>query len=186
MTKTMQDIDMNATPEEIVEKLLAEAAETGKMQPMGQSIDFIQQQLSGLYNQIHMTLDRLGAMVGQLQVRSDTARLTTAMLINMMIEKGLLNKEEFDARYKEKVVDVMEKAMQEFSDKQKAMQEEMAKIERAEAETEDTPNEDGEVKPSGRISLVPEEPEEEEETPEEYADIVLASEAAKRIKFDEQ
>jgi hypothetical protein len=174
----------DSTAGEIVEKLLAEAAETGKMKPIGQSIDFMQQQVSGLYTQIQYAVENMGKMIGQLQIGQDTARLTMSLIIKTMISKGIVTREEFDTSYQTEVVDVMRKIMDDFRAKyEETQREKEEKVDQAETEEK----EEGEVKTPAKISLVPEAIEEEsgEESGEDYSDIVLASEAAKMDKENE-
>ena len=99
MTETMKNIDLDKSPEQIIHALLTESAKTGEMQPMGQSIDFVQQQVSGLYEQLQKTLEGLSKMIGTLQIRADTSRLTSALVIRTLIDKDLFTKEEFDVLY---------------------------------------------------------------------------------------
>lgn len=141
MTETMKNIDPSQTPEQIIHSLLTEAAKTGEMQPMGQSIDFVQQQVSGLYEQLQKTLDGLSKMIGTLQVRADTSRLTSALVIRTLIKKGVFTKEEFDELYEEHVVKVMNEYVSKIQKEQSRLQEETKKMEE---ELKDTPEEETE------------------------------------------
>ena len=150
--------------EEVVKKMLQQAGtpDPNILKPDGRPVnepDEIQI-LTVVVQNLEMGFMQLAQSQESIGISLDAARLTIQMLVNLIIEKGLVSKEEMQERYKK---DVGEK----IREHQKKRQEEIQKqIEEAKAEAEQAQKE-----------IIDEKPEKEtEEVPNGSAEIMLPSE----------
>jgi gas vesicle protein len=118
--------------EDIVEKMLEQAGTPDPNilapdgMPVGEPSEI--QVLTVVVQNLEMGFMQLAQAQESLGIVIDTARLTLQMIVNLMIEKELVSKEEMQTRYK---TDVAEKVME----RQKQRQEEIQKqITKAQAE----------------------------------------------------
>lgn len=161
-----EGMDGNTTPAELLQALMKKAIEDNDMRPIGGVIGMLQKQVEATMQHLGQVMQRLREEVGQTSMIGDVSRLTIALLINILIEKEIITKDEFEKLYKEKVTDTMDAHIKKIQEEQEKMAEEQKKqIE----EFAQKASESGEIMDpnSGEVVSDLQEVPEEDETPAE-------------------
>lgn len=116
-----EGMDGTTTPGELLAALVKKAAADGDIKPLGGALGMMQKQYEAMMEHLGSVVNQLRAEVGQISMMSDLARLTHALIINILIDKEIVGKEEFEELYKEKVTDVMDKHIEDLRQKQEEM-----------------------------------------------------------------
>lgn len=125
-----QGLDGSSTPAELLKALMDKAIEDNDLRPVGGVVGMLQKQVEATMQHLGQVLQSLREEVGQTSMVTDVGRLTSALLINILIDKGIVTKDEFEVMYKEKVTDIMDGHMKKIQEEQeKAMAAEKEKIE---------------------------------------------------------
>ncbi len=128
------------------------------------------EQLQNFMSRLEQGVTQLSHGMQQMSMEINLGKLSTQMLFNIIIEKGIMTKEELNDKYKTDVVDAMMRLQEDIQKKTEKAIEEMQK----EQEIQDEKQEE--------VQEAIEEEEEEEETGEP----ILASERAKEtIRFND-
>lgn len=122
-----EGMDGNTTPGELLQALMKKAIADNDMRPIGGVIGMLQKQVEATMQHLGQVIQRLREEVGQTSMVSDVSRLTIALLINILIEKNIVTKDEFEKLYKEKVTDVMDAHIKKIQEEQEKMLEEQKK-----------------------------------------------------------
>ena len=158
----MNEVNENTTPEQIINDLLNEAAKTKSLKPVTQAIDFMEKLIASINGHMHHFADTMGKVMASTQIRSDRNTLTLSLITKMLIEKQIITKEEFEERYNNDVIKILEEQMKRTQERHQAKMKEMEQA-----------AEEGKVQ--GEVEAIKEEKE------EEYSgDVILASERFKK------
>jgi anionic cell wall polymer biosynthesis LytR-Cps2A-Psr (LCP) family protein len=151
------------SPAQMLEALINKAIDTGSMRPLGQARGGMQSQLDNIFGIFQNNLMRIGHATSVTSVQMDTMRMSFVALVDLLTEKGVFTKEEWETTYDEKV----KKKMMERIELAKKQREEGAAAIKEAAATAEKPECKGEC--GGTCC-------------EENTDVVLASERAGEVK----
>lgn len=122
-----EGMDGNTTPGELLQALMKKAIADNDLRPIGGVIGMLQKQVEATMQHLGQVMQRLREEVGQTSMISDVSRLTIALLINILIEKDIITKDEFEKLYKEKVTDTMDAHIKKIQEEQERMAAEQQK-----------------------------------------------------------
>jgi hypothetical protein len=116
-----EGMDGKTTPEELLQALMKKAIADKDLRPIGGIVGMLQKQVQATMQHLGAVMQRLREEVGQTSMVTDVGRLTTALVIRILIDKGIVTREEFDKLYEEKVTNVMDQHIQDIKKQQEEM-----------------------------------------------------------------
>ena len=163
-----EGINGTTTPQDLLKMLVDRVIQTGDLKPIGGALSMLQKQLEAVGEFMGEANKTLKTELSQMAILNDVARLTLALVINILLEKEIITEEEFQGKYKEGVQDVMDKHMEDLKKKyEEAKQKEQEDINNFVKQAMETG--DAITDPSTGEAIKFEEDTEETPAPEEYA-----------------
>jgi hypothetical protein len=116
-------MDNTTSPQELIRTMINKAAEDNNIKMLGGVLGVMQKQIESVAQHAGQVMNSLEGNLSHVIMSVDVTRLITSLLINILIEKNVVTKEEFETLYQEKVVDVMDKFMEQMAQQQKEAEE---------------------------------------------------------------
>jgi len=140
----------------------------------------VEQQLHMMLSQIEMATSQLAQQLHMMGQALDISRLQSGMISNILIDKGIISKEEFDDKYKTDVADKIRQMRAAYEEK---LKEAIAEHERVTAKPQKPTPPDRYIKED----TVPSRPKIQDANPSTaVSDVVLPSERRSKIKFKDE
>ena len=98
------------TPAQMLQALIGKAIDTGSLKPLGQALGGVQAQVDSVFGMFQSYMQEYGKLLAEHShairlsvMQLDTLRMAFVGLIDLLVEKNVFSKDEWDKVYEEKV-----------------------------------------------------------------------------------